>query len=54
MLDFAYLSADWMRYDPNYVSDPNLSRQYETDFDGSHFVDSNDLLLMGEYWLYEQ
>lgn len=52
MEDFAFLSADWMCYEPNTVSDPNLFRQYETDFDGSHFVDCNDLLLMADYWLY--
>lgn len=53
--DFYFLSHDWLLYDPNYISsDPNDWRQYETDLDGSHQVDINDLLLMSENWLYAQ
>jgi len=53
LLDFSFLSHDWLLYDPNYNStDPSDWRQYDTDFDGSHQVDANDLYLMSENWLY--
>lgn len=55
LTDFYCLSNDWLQYDPNYISsDPNFWREYETDFDGSHQVDVNDLSLMSENWLYTQ
>ena len=51
LVDFDFLSQDWMLYDPNYVQDPNYWRQYETDFDGNHYVGEGDLSLMADYWL---
>lgn len=54
LIDFSFLAADWLLYDSVYEPDPNFAAQYDTDFDGDHFVDVNDVSLMAEYWLFEQ
>ena len=54
IVDFSFLAADWLLYDSVYEPDPNFAAQYDTDFDGDHFVDVNDLSLLAEYWLFEQ
>ena len=52
--DFGLFANDWLLYDPNYTSDPNFIAENEnTDIDGSHFRDENDLFLMSEYWLHD-
>jgi len=49
--DFSFLAHDWLMYDPNYATDPNFAIEFDTDLDGTGFVDVNDLYIMSDYWL---
>jgi hypothetical protein len=52
--DFALFSTDWLKDcdDPNYHYDPNSNHCLGTDLDNNGLVDTNDLWLFSENWLF--